>query len=200
VTIEEIAPRLWWWRAWHPEWKQEVSSYALVTGDAFVLFDPLVSGDESAALWAALDGDVRHHGPPAILITVHFHTRSSREILDRYESSTLWAHEPALTKVRRRIGETKSFKEGDVLPGGVEAIAMHHMDEAAFWLPSHETLLLGDSMVGKDGRAELSPRSWLRKRETVDEQRVSVQRALERAPKRLLLSHGGPTDPAALEL
>lgn len=196
MTIEEIAPRLWWWSAPHPEWKQVVSSYATVTDDAFVLFDPLVPED----LWAALDGDVRHHGPPAILITVHFHVRSAQEILDRYDGSTLWGHEPALTKMRRRIGETKSFKEGDVLPGGVEAVAMHHMDEAAFWIPSHEALLLGDSVVGKDGRAELSPSSWLRKRETVDEQRASVERALERVPKRLLLTHGGPIDPAALEL
>lgn len=196
MTIEEIAPRLWWWSAPHPEWKQVVSSYAMVTDDAFVLFDPLVPED----LWAALDGDVRHHGPPAILITVHFHVRSAQEILDRYDGSTLWGHEPALTKMRRRIGETKSFKEGDVLPGGVEAVAMHHMDEAAFWIPSHEALLLGDSVVGKDGRAELSPSSWLRKRETVDEQRASVERALERAPKRLLLTHGGPIDPGAIEL
>ena len=196
MTIEEIAPRLWWWSAPHPEWKQVVSSYAMVTDDAYVLFDPLVPED----LWAALDGDVRHHGPPAILITVHFHVRSAQEILDRYDGSTLWGHEPALTKMRRRIGETKSFKEGDVLPGGVEAVAMHHMDEAAFWIPSHEALLLGDSVVGKDGRAELSPSSWLRKRETVDEQRASVERALERVPKRLLLTHGGPIDPAALEL
>jgi hypothetical protein len=196
VTIEEIAPRLWWWSGPHPEWKQAVSSYALVTDDAFVLFDPLVPDD----LWDPLDGDVRHHGPPAILITVHFHARSSRAILDRYEGSTLWGHEPALTKVRRRIGRAKSFKEGDALPGGVEAVAMHHMDEAAFWLPSHEALVLGDSVVGKDDRAELSPRSWLRKRETVDEQRRSVQRALERGPELLLLTHGGPIDPKALEV
>jgi glyoxylase-like metal-dependent hydrolase (beta-lactamase superfamily II) len=196
VTIEEIAPRLWWWSAPHPEWKQVVSSYAVVADGAFILFDPLVPED----LWDVLDGDVRHHGPPAILISVHFHTRSSLEILDRYDGSTLWGHEPALRQLRRRIPEAKSFRAGDKLPGGVEAIAMHHMDEAAFWLPSHEALLLGDSAVGKDGRAELSPRSWLRKRETVDEQRESVQRALERAPKRLLLTHGGPIEPKALEV
>lgn len=196
MTIEEIAPRLWWWSAPHPEWKQVVSSYAMVTDDAFVLFDPLVPED----LWEALDGDVRHHGPPAILITVHFHIRSSRAIVERYDGSTVWGHEPALTKVRRRIGETKGFEEGDELPGGIEAVAMHHMDEAAFWLPSHEALVLGDSVVGTDERAELSPPSWLRKRETVGEQRASVQRALERGPKRLLLTHGGPIDRAALEL
>lgn len=196
MTIEQIRPRLWCWTARHPEWKQEVSSYAVVAKDAFVLFDPLVPED----LWESLDGDVQHHGPPAILITVHFHVRSSRELLERYAGATIWGHEPALTKLRRRIPDVKSFKEGDSLPGGVEAVAMHHMDEAAFWLPAHNALVLGDSVVGKDGRAELSPSSWLRKRETVEEQRASVRRALERRPNLLLLTHGGPVDANAVEL
>ena len=196
MTIEEIRPRLWWWSAPHPEWKQVVSSYALVADGAFVLFDPLVP----EGMWEALDGDVKHHGPPAILLTVHFHARSSRDVLDRYDGAALWGHEPALKKVRRRIPGAKSFKQGDALPGGVEAVAMHHLDEAAFWLPSHNALVLGDSVVGKDDRAQLSPPSWLRKSETVDEQRASVRRALERGPELLLLTHGGPLDAEALEL
>lgn len=200
MTIEQIAPQLWCWSARHPEWKQEVSSYALVAEGVFVLFDPLVPEEDSGELWEALDNDVRHHGPPAILITVHFHVRSSRAILDRYEGSTVWGHEPALTKVRRRLRETRSFQEGDALPGGVDGVAMHHMDEAAFWLPSHKALVLGDSVVGTGDRAALSPPSWLRNSETVDEQRSSVQRALERRPVLLLLTHGGPMDPQALEV
>jgi glyoxylase-like metal-dependent hydrolase (beta-lactamase superfamily II) len=194
VTIEEIAPHLWSWSGRHPEWKQEVFSYALAADDAFVVFDPLVED------WDWLDGRVEQHGPPAILITVYFHVRSAREVLDRHEGSTLWGHEPALEQMRKRIPETKSFSEGDSLPGGVEAVTMHHMDEAAFWLPSHRALVLGDSVVGKDDRAELSPPSWLRKRETVEEQRASVERALERGPALLLLTHGGPMDPEALEV
>jgi glyoxylase-like metal-dependent hydrolase (beta-lactamase superfamily II) len=211
TNAQEIAPQLWWWTAPHPDWtpaafkdgkgwKQEVSSYALAADDSFVVFDPLIPKDEEEAFWAALDQDVEHHGPPAILITVYWHVRSSEEILDRYEGSTLWAHEP----VREEMGEltryTDVFKGGDALPGGIEAVTMHHMDEAAFWLPAHTALLLGDSVVGYDGRAELAPASWLRKRESVEEQRASVQRALELRPERLLLTHGGPTDPSALEV
>jgi hypothetical protein len=33
---------------------------------------------------------------------------------------------------------TNTFVHADELPGNVEALALHHMDEAAFWLPSHE--------------------------------------------------------------
>jgi glyoxylase-like metal-dependent hydrolase (beta-lactamase superfamily II) len=198
--MEQIASGLWWWTAQHPEWKQEVSSYALLENDQLVLFDPLVPPGDEDAFWEALDGDVEHHGPPAILITVYWHARSSEQILDRYAGSTLWAHKPAKRGLRNRVAYTDVFEGGETLPGGVEALAMHHMNEAAFWLPSHRALVLGDSVVGHDGRAELSPSSWLRARETVGEQRASVQRAMERKPKRLLLTHGGPTDPKALKL
>jgi glyoxylase-like metal-dependent hydrolase (beta-lactamase superfamily II) len=198
--VEQIGPQLWWWTAHHPEWKQEVSSYALVEDDALVLFDPLVPGDDPDAFWEALDGDVAHHGAPAILISVYWHVRSSREILDRYDGSTLWAHEPAVKGMAKRVPYTNTFNGGDVLPGRVEAITMHHMDEAAFFLPQHRALLLGDSVIGDDDGARLCPRSWLRKKETLEKQRGSVERALARRPERLLLTHGGPMDSAALEL
>lgn len=200
VGMEQIAPQLWWWTAHHPDWKREVSSYALVDDGALVLFDPLVPRDDPDAFWDALDGDVAHHGPPAILITVYWHTRSSREILERYDGATLWAHEPALRGMAKRVPYTNTYNGGDVLPGRIEAITMHHMDEAAFWLPRHRALVVGDSVIGDDGRANLCPRSWLRKKESVEEQRASVERALARRPERLLLTHGGPMDSAALEL
>ena len=58
-----------------------------------MLFDPLVPEDDGSEFWTALDRDVEHHGPPAILITIYWHVRSSQQILDQYEGSTLWAHE-----------------------------------------------------------------------------------------------------------
>jgi glyoxylase-like metal-dependent hydrolase (beta-lactamase superfamily II) len=211
VEIRELEPRLWWWTAPHPEWgpkdfmdgegwEREVSSYALVEDDSLVLFDPLVPTGEEDAFWAALDGDVEHHGPPEILITVYWHARSSREILDRYEGAKLHAHAPAQEEVAKRAPVTSTFAGGDVLPGGVEAIAMHHMNEAAFWLPGHRSLVFGDSLLGYDNCVELSPSSWLREGESVAEQRASVVRALGREPAQLLLTHGGPRTPAELQL
>jgi glyoxylase-like metal-dependent hydrolase (beta-lactamase superfamily II) len=211
VQIEQIAPHLWWWTAKHPDWgpddfkdgegwQELVSSYALVEDDSLVLFDPLVPAGDEGAFWAALDRDVEHHGPPAILITVYWHARSSREILDRYEGASLWAHEPSAGEVAKRVPVSSTFTGGDVLPGRVEAIAMHHLDEAAFWLRDHRSLVLGDSVLGYDGRAELSPPSWLREGESVAEQRTSVERALALEPEQLLLTHGGPRGRGELEL
>jgi glyoxylase-like metal-dependent hydrolase (beta-lactamase superfamily II) len=211
MNMQEIASQLWWWTAPHPDWtpaafkdgkgwKEDVSCYALVANGAFVLIDPLIPKGEEPAFWEAVDRDVESHGPPAILITVYWHVRSSPEILERYEGSTLWAHEPVREEMNELVGFTNVFTGGDVLPGGIDAVTMHHMDEAAFWLPAHKALVLGDSVVGYDGRAELAPSGWLRKQESVDEQRASVQRALQLRPELLLLTHGGPTDPGTLEV
>lgn len=211
MEIEQIAPHLWWWTAPHPDWGPEdftngegwargVSSYALVEDGALVLFDPLVPADEEAKFWAALDGDVEQHGPPAILITVFWHARSSREIFDRYEGSTIWAHEPSLDEVSKRAPVTNAFAAGDELPGGVEPLAMHHMDEASFWIPSHRELVVGDSVLGYEGRAELCPVAWLRDGESQDGLEASVRLALERDPEWLLLTHGGPRPASWLQL
>lgn len=211
MEIQQIAPQLWWWTAPHPDWgppdfedgqgwERDVSCYALVEGDDFVLFDPLVPAGDEERFWAALDGDVEHHGPPRILVTVFWHARSSKEIIERYEGAAVWAHEPAAGDVAKRVPVSHTFVDGDVLPGRVEAIGMHHMDEAAFWLPSHRALLLGDSVLGYEGRAGRCPASWLRKGESVEKLEASVRHSIERDPELLLLTHGGPRPHTQLEL
>ena len=209
MEVQQIAPQLWWWTAPHPEWgpedfedgegwQRDVSCFALVEDDSLVLFDPLVPAGDEEKFWAALDGDVEHHGPPSILLTVFWHARSAQEILDRYEGGTLWAHEPAAAPIAERVRITNTFDGGDRLPGGVEPVSMHHRDEAAFWLPSHRALVLGDSVLGYDGRAALCPASWLAEGESTAELVASVRRALEHGPELLLLTHGGPRPRAQL--
>jgi hypothetical protein len=210
MDVKEIAPRLWWWSAPHPEWTPKdaeaggwgeiVSSYALVADDAFVLFDPLVAADEPDSLWEAVDRDVAHHGPPAILITLYWHVRSAQAIADRYDGTTVWAYEPAASLVGKRVRYTHTFREGDALPGGAEAIPLHNRNEVAFWLPSHKATVIGDTILGDDGRARLCPASWLGENDSMDEVRAAVHRVLKFPENRLLLTHGGPTDPAALEV
>ena len=211
MNIEEVTPRLWWWRAPHPEWteasfkngqgwQQIVSSYALVADDALVLFDPQVPEEDEGQFWEALDADVKHHGPPAILITIFFHVRSSQRILDRYDGATLWAHEPAAKWVGERVPYSNTFNVGDDLPGGVDSLPMHHMEEVAYWLPTQGATVVGDTILGYEEQARLCPPGWLRKGESYDEVRRCVQRVLKLPANRLLLTHGGPTEPSALEV
>ena len=210
MTLQEIAPHLWWWSAPHPEWKPQyakkggweetVSSYALVADDAFVLFDPIAPTDEPERFWEALDGDVPHHGPPAILITLYWHVRGAQEIADRYEGTTVWAHEPAAPLVGERVRYTHTFAAGDQLPGGAEAVPLHNRHEVAYWLPSHNATVIGDTILGGDGRARLCPPTWLGEGDSMDNVKAAVHRVLKFPENRLLLTHGGPTDPSALEV
>jgi glyoxylase-like metal-dependent hydrolase (beta-lactamase superfamily II) len=203
--MQEVAPGLHWWSEPHPEWKPEdleggqgweqvVSSYALAVGGDLVLFDPFVAD------WASLDRLVEAHGAPAVLVTILWHARSSREILDRYDGAALWAHEPAAEWVAKRTRVTSTFNVDDALPGGVEAIHMRRIEEVAFWLPSHNSVVVGDTILGHGDRAALCPPTWVRKHETFEPARRAVTELMQRKPDRLLLTHGGPMDPAALEV
>jgi glyoxylase-like metal-dependent hydrolase (beta-lactamase superfamily II) len=143
---------------------------------------------------------VEEHGPPAILVTILWHARSSQEILDRYDSAALWAHEPAAEWVGERTRVTNTFKVGEALPGGVEPIHMRRIEEVAFWLPSHNAVVVGDTILGHGDRAALCPPTWVRKSETFEPAREAVRELMARKPDRLLLTHGGPMDPAALDM
>jgi glyoxylase-like metal-dependent hydrolase (beta-lactamase superfamily II) len=203
--VEELAPGLWWWTAAHPEWTPEdleggagweevVSSYALVASENLVLFDPLVED------WDWLDDQVEKHGGPAILVTILWHVRSSQQVLDRYPGASLWAHEPAAEWIAERARVTRAFVPGDDLPGDVEAIPMRRIEEVAYWLPGHDAVVVGDTILRHGDRAELCPPTWVRRSETFAAAEEAARGLAARAPDRLLLTHGGPTDLAALRL
>lgn len=203
--MEELAPDLWWWTASHPDWTPEdleggagweevVSSYALVAGENLALFDPLVED------WDWLDDQVERHGAPAIMVTILWHGRSSQQILDRYPGASLWAHEPAAEWIAKRTRVTRTFVPGDELPGGVEAIPMRRIEEVAFLLPDQDAVVIGDTILLHGDRAELCPPTWKRKAENFAAAEEAVRGLVERAPDRLLLTHGGPVGLEALRL
>jgi hypothetical protein len=147
VEIEQIAPHLWWWTAPHPEWspsdfkdgrgwERDVSSYALVDDGSLVLFDPLVPAGDEERFWAALDGDVVHHGPPSILISLHWHARSAGAILERKAGrrSALGAGSARTTRGRssrpRCSGRSNATRSGCCSPTAAHGRAQSYSSEA----------------------------------------------------------------------
>jgi glyoxylase-like metal-dependent hydrolase (beta-lactamase superfamily II) len=194
MDVQEIAPGLWHWTAPHPEWTpkalgedglgwgETVSSYAVVADDAFVLIDPQVPTDEAdaARFWDALDRDVASHGPPRILVTIHYHVRSTAEIAERYAGTETWA----------------PVKPGDTLPAGIIGHDLSAFEEIVLELPQHRALVFGDAVL--DG-PRLCPGDWLPKGRTQDELARAI-RPLLAGKDLLLLTHGGPTAASALEV
>lgn len=185
---DEIRPGLWRWTAYHEEWKEDVGSLALVTGDEIVLIDPLVPAAEEDRFFAALDRPVH------VLITVFWHARSAGEIARR-TGARVWAYSRARAVIARRIGlDPHVFRLGDELPGGIAAYPARRRSEVLYWLPRHRALVAGDVILGGDDGhgARLCPDSWLPQGTTARDLALSLQPLLDLPVELLLVSHGEP--------
>ena len=194
MDVLEIAPGLWRWTGWHEEWKEDVGSAYVETRDGAVLVDPLVPPEDTDRFWSALDRDVgRAGGKVHVLVTVFWHTRDTRAIVDRYQAR-VWAPTRGRAAIERRAGTvTDAFRPGDELPGGIQPIRTARAAEVVYWLPEHQTLVPGDVLLGDgQGGIRMCPASWLP--ETVDHAKLadSLRPLLDLPVERVLLSHGEP--------
>lgn len=212
MDVEELRPGLWRWTAQHPEWAPEnaqgggwgpiVASYFVEGRDELVLVDPLAppaGTEEGARVWRALDRDVDRLGPPAILVTIFWHARSSREILERYAGAQLLAHEPAAELIEQRTLVTGVYRVGEALPGGFDAYGAAGHGEVVLWHPGHRAVLTGDILLGPDAGNPLRicPDSWHGGGVTREHAAAALRPLLELPIELLLPTHGEPVTEAA---
>lgn len=194
MEVTQLSPGLWRWTAYHEKWKKEVAChYVEAPGEAVVLVDPLVPAEEPdrERFWRSLDRDVERVGRPVhVLITVFFHTRSAREVLDRYDAR-LWARSGAERRIANRGGSpAETFSPGDPLPAGILAFDTGRVAEVVYWIPQHRALVVGDVLLGSPFR--LCPKSWLERGSSQAELRAALRPLLELHVERVLVSHGEP--------
>lgn len=194
MNVQRIADGLWRWTGRHEEWGDDVGCVYLEGDDAIVLVDPLVPPEASERFHRALDGDVERLGlPVAIVITVFWHARSARELARRHRAR-VFASAGARSAVARRAPVTHSFRVGDVLPGGLVAMASGRGTEVVLWHPAHRSLIIGDVVLGAtdDKPLRLCPESWLPGVRTHGEIRKALRPLLSLPVERLLVAHGEP--------
>jgi glyoxylase-like metal-dependent hydrolase (beta-lactamase superfamily II) len=194
MEVHEIAVGLWRWTGWHEEWKEYVGSVYHEAEDAVCLIDPLVPPEDMASFWAALDRDVKRLGRPVhVLITIFWHTRSTRDVVERY-GARVWAPTRGRAAIARRAGEvTDTFRPGDRLPGGIEAYPTGRGTEVVYWLPRHRALVPGDVILGANGGGlRLCPESWLPEGVGHTQVRKVLAPLLDLPVERVLVSHGAP--------
>jgi hypothetical protein len=187
-ALRELRPGLYRWTARHPDaeadpqpgspadWGPDVGSVAYAAPDALVLVDPLVPPDR-ADLRQELDGLVRRHGKPVVVLTtLQFHRRSREELVARYDASTSRAKKS--------------------LPNRVETIQVRGAGETMVWLPEHRALIPGDRLLGGDrGGLRLCPESWLRylpSKMSQTQLRQALRPVLDLQVDMVLVSHGQP--------
>ena len=186
-----MAPGIWRWVAYHPEWKQDVACAVIDSGAGFVLVDPLLPAGPKGK--AALRGLEALAEPPAIVLTVFYHERSAGDIIDRIPGTTLWVEASGIDRLESEV--THPFEAGDALPGGLVALATARRDEVVLWDPASRSLIVGDVLLGQgeDG-IELCPDSWLPEGVGRRDLALSLGPLLDLPVERVLPGHGDALD------
>lgn len=194
MEVLEIEAGLWRWTAHHEEWKQDVGCVYHETSDGVVLIDPLVPADEPERFWGALDRDVeRVGGQVHVLVTVFWHVRSARDLVQRY-GARVWAPFRGRAAIERRVGTvTDPFRPDDQLPGGLKAFPTARAAEVVYWIPEQRALVPGDVLIGDgNGGIRMCPESWLPEKSDHAKLAASLRPLLDLPVERVLVSHGEP--------
>jgi glyoxylase-like metal-dependent hydrolase (beta-lactamase superfamily II) len=194
----EIAPRVWRWTAFHPQWHDDVASVALVGGDDLVLVDPLLPNQRRAQeFWRLLDENTSERRRPlkiAVVLTVYWHRRSACQIVSEHPgavTANLWVHEDGKDRIDCPV--TRPFRPGDRLPAGLIAMPTARGAEIVLWLPRARALITGDVLLGgKRKPLRVCPKSWLPGQITRRDLARSLQPLLALPVQRVLCSHGEP--------
>ena len=180
--MEEVAPGLRRWTAYHDHWEEEVGSLALESDDGLILIDPI-------------DPPRELRRPDHVLLTVFWHHRSTGDLKPKH----VWAPRRSARPVRNRgVQVTDAFAAGDELPGGVQAFQTARVTEVVFWLPEQRAVVAGDVLLGAGAKPRatkdplrLCPERWLGKATHADLQRT-LEPLLDLPVQRVLVSHGKP--------
>ena len=170
--MQELRPGLWSWTAKHPDWTEkdagpdgwgpEVRSYAYDAGACLVLFDPISPPTLMEGLVEAQE--------IAVVLTADWHRRSTDECVERFGAHV--------------------FGSRDDLPADVELASTGFDDEAAYWIPRHRALVIGDSFTNEHRFRVMD--TWLPEGRTAQEMRDGLRPLLELPVELALVTHGDP--------
>ena len=218
--MQELQTGLWYWTATHPEWTPanaegwgpEVSSYAVDDGNRLLLFDPIAPPSEIHALAAERE--------TAVVLTAPWHERdtqslverlgvpvftplpdSAQDLMEKYGITAEQAGDGSPDLVwlfRENKGEARPYAPGNRLPIGIEAFPGREQNDMVLWIESKAAVISGDTLKDVGQGLEISV-NWLREGVTREQVAEGLRPLLALPVEHVLLTHGAPTDRAALE-
>jgi hypothetical protein len=186
--MQEIAPGIVHWEAFHEGIRSRVSSYMVVAGG--VVLDPMPP-EEGFGELAEQFGE-----PRTVVLTNRHHFRHSAELQERF-GATVHCHELGMHAFRDDQ-HVVPFAFGDELPGGAvaEEVGALTPEETAVWFPAVSALAFADGLVRMPPGGPLGfvPDELMgdHPERVKDGLRTALGRLAELQPDALLLAHGEP--------
>ena len=188
VELRDVAPGLWLWRQRHPDWagdqswQPEVASFAVESGGARVLLDPLAPPPSAREAWDRLEA----FAATDVVVLKPDHVRDVDLFVRWYGAR---AHGPQLFW-RGDVPHTElePVTPGTALPGGLQALHDGRgMLETPVYLPEQHALVFADALTAPGGELRVWATPWH------EERTLPALRALLELPfEHVLVSHGEP--------
>lgn len=142
--MKQILPGMWQW-SWFSEEKQlDFNGLFLMVGEHKVLVDP-------PPMTAEFNTFIRRNGPvDYIIVTNRDHAREAATYQGDFGCQLLL---PDADASQMDLTPTKTFKDGELLPGGIWVIHLNDQkspgESALFIQQGRGVLIVGDALIGK---------------------------------------------------
>lgn len=156
--IKKIIPDLYSWSEFSEEKKLDFNGYLIIGNGESVIIDPPELKNEDAEELTKLLHEHQSSPLKGILLTNVHHERASNSFKNSY-SVPVWVNE--LDKEGLDMPANNTFKGGDILMCGIEAIQLDHQKspgETAFFMKEQKIMVVGDALLGKiPGQVNMLP-------------------------------------------
>ncbi|MBS0182171.1 MAG: hypothetical protein JSS39_07185 [Nitrospira sp.] len=142
--MKQILPDIWQWSWFSDEKQLDFNGLLLVIGEHKILVDPPPMTTEARAV-------VRRYEPmDYIIITNRDHIREAAAYQSELKCQL---RVPEADAAQMDVKPTKTYKDGELLPGGIWAIHLREQkspgESALFIERGRGVLILGDALIGK---------------------------------------------------
>ena len=151
--MKQILPNIWQWSWFSDEKQLDFNGLLLTIGEHAILVDPPPMTPEARAI-------VRRHEPiDYILLTNRDHLREAPTYQAEWHCQL---YVPELDAAQMEVNPTKTYKDGELLPGGIWVIQLSDQkspgESALFIERGRGVLIVGDALIGQpSGELRLLP-------------------------------------------
>lgn len=146
--MKQILPGMWQWSWFSDEKQLDFNGLFLMVGEHKILVDPPPMTAEASTF-------IRRNGPvDYIIVTNRDHTREAATYQAEFKC---WLQVPEGDAAQMDLKPTKTYKDGELLPGGIWVIHLKDQkspgESALFIHQGQGVLIVGDALIGKPAGA-----------------------------------------------